>query len=141
MKYIIMIFGFIIINGCSTKYTCGDFPGGGCQPVSTAYGKTDGSLDDYRGDFYSGSKDPSEARSVDRYSSNDDFGDDEESETVVINITPGKNSLSGIKPGNPILSKPITLRILLNQWEDKDRDLNGGGFIFIRLQDSKWVTN
>ncbi|MFK5948037.1 MAG: TraV family lipoprotein [Methylococcales bacterium] len=141
MKYIFIIFGFIILNGCSTKYTCGDFPGGGCQPVSTAYDKTNGSLDDYRGDFYSGSKGQTEARSVDRYSSDDDYDGDEEGAGVVINITPGKRSLSTINPGNPILSKPITLRILLNQWEDKDHDLNGGGFIFIKLQDSKWVIN
>ncbi|MEJ3634468.1 TraV family lipoprotein, partial [Vibrio vulnificus] len=62
-------------------------------------------------------------------------------ENVAVNVGQAHRTLNYSTPGDPILTKPVTLRILFNSWQDNDKDLNAGGFVYIRLRDSEWVVN
>ncbi len=42
-------------------------------------------------------------------------------------------------PGDPVLTNPRKLRILFFPWEDKEKDLNAGGYVYIRLGDPEWL--
>ena len=39
----------------------------------------------------------------------------------------------------PYLSLPRSLRILIHPWTDADKDLHGGGYVHVRLEDSQWI--
>lgn len=114
------------LTGCSTSYTCGQFPSSGCQPVSTVYEKTNDGFHDYRKSLFDQKKNDEKKR-----------GDGE----IFINVAPAHRALDYASPGDPILTKPVTLRVLFNSWVDKDQDLNAGGFYFVKLRDSEWVLN
>ena len=115
-----------LIQGCATSYSCGQYPDSGCQPVSEVYEKTNGEIADYRkrGKAKAKAKEATEAET-----------------TVNINIGTAHRTLNYVSPGDPILTKPVTMRILVNNWIDKDNDLNAGGFVFIKVKDSQWVIN
>lgn len=42
-------------------------------------------------------------------------------------------------PGAAILSRPRILRTLVLPWQDKDGDLNAGGYVYLRLDDGEWT--
>ncbi len=42
-------------------------------------------------------------------------------------------------PGSAILSRPRILRALVLPWQDKDGDLNAGGYVYLRLDDGEWT--
>lgn len=42
-------------------------------------------------------------------------------------------------PGAAILSRPRILRALVLPWQDKDGDLNAGGYVYLRLDDGEWT--
>lgn len=109
LKAICLVFTAILFQSCATTYKCGEFPEGKCQNVSDVYRK---SLNDHS-------------------ASDDNFS----------NLNSTKNiSMSDdqLKDGHPILSRPRVLRVLFNKWMDKDGDLNLGGYMFLKIEDSKW---
>ena len=114
---------WVILNGCVTDYSCGDNPAYNCQPVTKIIERTDGEIYDDRGENHrnsSRSNDPSiEEDNVDR-------------------TLKSKSVLKPIKPGNPILKKPEVMRVFLPQFVDKNGDLNGSGYIYIKLKDATW---
>ena len=115
MKTLIIVAGAAVLalSGCTTDYTCGQYPETGCQPVSEVYSKTNGDLTDYRKDFYSGS----ESRK-----------------------TQAARPPAGAAPlprGEPMLTRQTVLRILINPWQDEDDDLNQS-IVYIRLQKPGW---
>lgn len=125
-RAIFLILLIIGIGGCSANYTCGQFPQSGCQPVSTVYDRTNDGFHDYRRALYEEEKNKKNQR-----------------KDADLNVSVGQahRTLNYITPGDPVLKKPAVLRILFNYWEDKDKDLNAGGFIYIRLRDSEWAIN
>lgn len=131
MKSKITLLGCIVlaIQGCSSNYTCSQFPDTGCQPVSEVYEKTNGGLNDYRTDFYKGGDSESEGS----------LRDGRDPAKLELNIGQANRALNYVTPGDPILTKPVIMRVLFNSWEDSEKDLDAGGFVYIRLRDSEWV--
>ena len=124
-KLILMGLSLSLLGGCATDYSCGQFPESGCQPVSTVYDRTNDGYHDYRRTLYEEEK-----------KKNSRGGDD-----AHVHIGQAHRTLNYSTPGDPLLSKPVILRILFNSWEDKDKDLNAGGFVYVRLRDSEWVVS
>lgn len=127
MKKLIFL-GLVVsaISGCATDYSCGQFPRSGCQPVSTVYDRTNDGFHDYRRTLYDEEKKAKGQR-----------GDAD----THVHVGQAHRALNYATPGDPILTKPVILRVLFNSWEDKDRDLNAGGYVYVRLRDSEWVVN
>jgi hypothetical protein len=64
-------------------------------------------------------------------------GEDE----ILIKVAQAHRTLDFASPGDPVMTKPVTLRVLFNAWVDKDKDLNAGGFYYVKLRDAEWVLN
>lgn len=125
-KILITAIAVFLISGCSARYSCGQFPESGCQPVSTVYNKTNEGYHDYRKNLYS------KKRTSGKYRYKDD-------EDRLVRIGRAHKAINYKSPGDPILTKPVIMRILVSSWVDKQKDLNTGGFVYIKLRDSKWV--
>ena len=102
------------VTACSPTYTCGDVPDAVCQSVSDTFEQTQGRA-------------ASTARAAAR-------------------TGPGPVAAPGTEPlvhdsgfDGLFLTKPLLLRILFTPWQDKEHDLHAGGYVYIRLEDSKWV--
>ena len=108
MKTLIIITG-ILLTGCASTYTCQDYPTGQCQTLSKVY------------------------KNSKKKESLMTKGEDEE-------ISISKNTIAIENPtiARPLLSRPKTLRIFVNHWEDEDGDLHVGGYIYVRFKDSLW---
>jgi hypothetical protein len=130
-KVLFSLFAIGLLTGCADKYTCGQFPSSGCQPVSTVYKRTNDGLHDYRKSLFEKEQEEKEKAAKDN-----------KSKTIaqrMIHVGQANRSFNYVAPGDPILTKPVTLRILFNSWQDKDKDLNSGGYVFIRVRDAEWV--
>jgi hypothetical protein len=55
--------------------------------------------------------------------------------------TPNDQQINFKQPleGSPILKEPKVLRVLLNYWEDEEKDLNLGGYVFVKVREAEWV--
>lgn len=126
MNKIIILLPLLALVGCAPKYTCGEFPGAECMPVSDVYKDTNDGLRDYRKEFY--------ARS-----GGDEKDDQLENDQNLVNVSSTRRTIALPSPGQPILTKPVVLRVMIKAWEDKDKDLNSGSYVFVRLRDSEWV--
>lgn len=125
-SFIAIALASVVSTGCTTSYTCGQFPSSGCQPVSAVYEKTNDGFHDYRKTLFDRKKDDKHSRDEDE---------------ILIKVAPAHQTLDYASPGDPILTKPVTLRVLFNSWVDKDKDLNAGGFYYVKLRESEWVLN
>lgn len=111
------------LSGCAKdNFGCAQFPETGCRPVSDVYEETNHGVHDYRSSYRDGESD----------------GKADHGHTKVV-VSKSHKALNYVVDGDPILTKPRVLRVLFNAWEDKDKDLNTGGFVYIRLRDSEWV--
>lgn len=117
MNKLILLFTLILLTGCATPYSCGQFPETGCKPVSEVYRHTSENFHDYRGELNKTEKDKERDK--------------------VKQLAPVQPILTH-SMGDPILTKPLVMRVLINTWEDKHGDLNAGGFIYLRIKDSEW---
>ena len=125
-----------ILGGCasgSSDFTCGQFPSGTCQPVSSSYEESNGSLEDYdyRESFYNdnaGQADPA-------------FKETDHTNAGVIKVEVGNvsTSLSHAVSGDPIYSEPVVLRILFNDWKDQDGNLHSRNYIYHVVKESQWL--
>jgi len=112
----------LLLVGCATPYSCGKLNQSGCQSVSKVYQRT--SYKENNSQATSGIRGGAEKRS---------------SSNPKIRISATSNALQTIKPGDPLLTSPTVMRILLTSWEDKEKDLNAGGYVYIRVKESQWV--
>ena len=128
-----------MLGGCATNYSCGQFPTSGCQPVSTVYERTNDGFNDYRKTLYDEDNGNKAGHKKGKHKSNRKGRGHSESSHV--HVGQAHRTLNYAAPGDPILTKPVTLRILFNSWVDKEQDLNAGGFVYIRLRDSQWLIN
>lgn len=131
-RLLIVVATFFLLSGCSTKYTCGAFPDSGCQPVSSVYESTNDGMDDYRANLFiekSGTERKSRA-DVEKLR-----GDT----SSAVAVAQAHQSINYISPGDPLLTEPVILRIYFSSWQDKDLDLNVGGFVYLRLKEPEWV--
>lgn len=104
-------------TACSPSYTCGDVPDAMCQSVSETFEQTQDRV----------SLTSRAAARPDQTGS----GLVTSPETEALAHDPGFD--------DPLLTKPLLLRILFTPWQDKAHDLHAGGYVYIRLEDSKWV--
>lgn len=112
-----LLMGFVALTACGPTYTCGEFPDAVCQSVSKTYTQTR-ETDDQGSHAVSGSGETSQ---------------------MIVNLTDTAPSPRAPHFGDPFLTRPQLLRILLTPWEDKHKDLHAGGYVYIRLEDSQWV--
>lgn len=117
MNKLILVVTLILLTGCATPYSCGQFPETGCKPVSEVYRHTNENFHDYRSEL-------------------NNKGNNKERKNVK-QLAPVQPKLTH-NMGDPILTKPLVMRVLINAWEDKGGDLNAGGFIYLRIKDSEW---
>lgn len=123
MKHLILILLMVLLSGCSVfndDYTCGRVPNTGCTPVSDVYNKSSGDFVDNRGGSYS---------------------KDEEKEAQIpnINIASAHKAINYASPGDPILTKPVVMRVLYRSYENDQKDLDAGGYTFLRMRESEWI--
>lgn len=128
-----------LTSGCATQFTCGAFPEAGCQPVSDVYEKSNDGFHDYRKDLFKKEKGTKSSSTKAKWAG-DDKGPTKE-EKPYVRVGQAHQTLNYVSPGDVILTKPVTMRILINSWEDEAKDLNAGGFVYVRLRDAEWVTN
>lgn len=124
MRNLLILIVTLLIPGCaifSNEYSCGAIPEAGCTPVSEVYNKTSGNVYDYRKDL------------------NKTEDDDKQSKPPVINISSAHRALNYVSPGDPILTKPVVMRVLYRSFENDEKDLDAGGYTYLRMRDSEWV--
>lgn len=116
----------MVMGGCATEYSCGQFPDAECTPVSSTYDETNEGYNDYRkGLFVSDKKDKDEGKEIpDPYA---DYGG-------------YSTRLNQASSGDPILTKPEFLRLSFNDWIDLDGNLNSGGYLYVKIKESAWIT-
>ena len=126
IKKLFLITGLAALQSCATDYSCTeDNYSSGCKSVKAVYSKTGKKFHDTRLNEYNH-----------KIADKQDF-DQRELSIEVSSVA--KKSVSTIT-GKPILTRPKIMRILFNHWEDSERDLNAGGYVYIRLTDSEWIS-
>lgn len=119
-----------LISGCShfsQDFSCGVFPTSSCEPVSEVYKKTSGHVDDYRlKNRTDGNNSGNKKRLRDR-------GE------VVVEVGEAHRVMNYMHPGDPLLTKPVVLRVLYNGFKTEENDYDAGGYVFIRMKDSTWA--
>lgn len=123
MRVVMLVSVIVSISGCavfSDDYTCGRVPESGCTPVSDVYEKSSGDFVDNRGNIYQ---------------------KDEEKEKQIPNIkvSASNKAISYASPGDPILTKPVVMRVLYHSYENEQKDLDAGGYTFLRMRESEWI--
>lgn len=112
-----------LTSGCAIfddQYTCDEIPEAGCTPVSEVYDNTSGHVYDYRKDL-------------------NKSDDEKESKVPVIKVSSAHRALNYANPGDPILTKPVVMRVLYRSFENDQKDLDAGGYTYLRMRDSEWV--
>ena len=116
-RALLLVISLSAFTACSPTYTCGDVPDAVCQSVSDTFEQTQ-------------DRTASTSRAAAR-------PDPTDSGPVV---APGTDSIVHDSAfDDPFLTRPLLLRILFTPWQDKEHDLHAGGYVYIRLEDSKWV--
>jgi hypothetical protein len=109
------------LQGCATHYHCDKFPEGSCENMSQIYEKTGNSWQDYR--------DHPEAEDKDV---------DHGSKHVPVVIDQTITSANQMVPGDPVLTNPQTLRVMVFPWKDKGKDLNYS-YVWMIVRDPEWT--
>lgn len=133
-KRFLILSSSLIITACSTfsnQYTCGAIPNSGCTPVSEVYDSTSGTVYDYRNDLSKSSK------KNNGFVNEDDYDDEEE--RPVINISKAHQSINYVNPGDPLLTKPVIMRVLFSGFENDQSDLDAGGYSYLKIKGAQWV--
>lgn len=124
----------LFMSGCSAKFSCGDGDKTsiGCQPLTVVSDKTQGKLEDYRNNI--------SMNNVDRYS-DEKRNVQKLKESLFQNGEPKQSYqvLETVPIGTPILSQPKVASIYFAPYKDEQGDLNGGGYIYIKVTDAEWV--
>lgn len=123
-KLIFMAIPFLLLTGCADQYSCGQFPESGCQPVSEVYSKTNQGFNDYRSTLFNKTDNTKKL------------------DLPVSNMSTSSSSNVNVVDrldDRAVLSKPVSMRVLINAYQDKDKDLNAGGYIYLIIKESEWV--
>jgi len=124
----------ILLGGCAsgtTEFTCGEFPEGKCQPVSSSYEASNGALEDYDYRESYDEKAVNPLKSALKTKGN----------TImpIVKVSSISTSLNHAVSGDPIYSKPVVLRILFNDWEDADGNLHSRNYVYQVVRESEWL--
>ena len=120
----------LLLSGCaSSTFDCNSASSDGCEPVSYVYADMDEGFHDYR---------PHPIHKVPSSSAGGgDTGADKRK--LTIKVSQSDNAIAYVKAGDPLLSQPITARILFTNWQDDQGNFNEGGYTYIKLKDSVWL--
>ncbi|MBF0315142.1 MAG: hypothetical protein HQK50_17480 [Oligoflexia bacterium] len=110
MRSFIILVMIIAMSGCATTYSCKTKSAGKCQSISEVYDNVN--------------KDDSDQEEKDEKEKNREWM--------------RERRLKGPIEGNAILREPKVLRVLLSHFEDEEKDLNLGGYVFVKIRDSEW---
>lgn len=115
------------IGGCATEYSCGQFPDAQCTPVSSTYEETNTGYHDYRQGLFVNDK-------------KQDGKDKSDKGQAYTAYSGYPTRLSQAESGDPLLTKPVYLRLSFNDWVDLDGNLNSGGYVYVKIKESEWIT-
>lgn len=118
---LVSLFSVLFVTSCGPKYACAGLEGGGCTTVADAYLATS-------------SPDWTDARAAQR----DDGRAADTQDPTPTDSASAAASIVSPSAGQPILSQPRVLRLWIKHWEDVDRDLHAGSYIFLRVTDAEW---
>jgi hypothetical protein len=122
MRFFITLLSVLLVSGCSTfsnEYSCGAIPEATCTPVSDVYEGSSGNVYDYRKNLNKGGK--------------------ESAKIPVIKVGTTHRAINHMNPGDPILTQPVVMRVLFRSFETGQKDLDAGGYTYLRMRGSKWV--
>lgn len=116
----------LLLGGCATEYACpvpqGD---GGCRSVAQVY-------EDTLRDTDSITPSAGIPKGAD--------GSSTATPSTPAAVPPAQTPvLKPAAPGDAVLSAPRVLRVLFFPWPDSDRDLQGGGYVYLRLDGGLWT--
>jgi conjugal transfer pilus assembly protein TraV len=146
MRYLLpLIFSPLLLVGCATpKYACGVPDGIGCKPLSEVQrmaqngtlkmraapdqlnGKTESSNDEPHSDV---------EKLASKHTSPDKSAEGHEGRSV----QPDKPTITTVSPGTPILIPPRTLRVWVARWPDEDGTLHDETYLYLRLDNGRWL--
>jgi len=112
----------LLLSGCAVfndEYSCGQVPEVACKPLSDVYNEADDSVYDYRSGLYQ-----------------QDGGGKEEAQ---INVGKAHRVLNYAAPGDPVLTKPIVMRVLYRSYKNDQKDLDAGGYNYLVMKESEWL--
>lgn len=124
MKYFIIL-SALLLQGCvsNSKFSCAEVPTGGCRSVSEVYSQTNDGFVDYRQEESQKGKLSSKAQHA---------------KEIAVRISQANRALNYANPGDPILGKPMILRILITPYRDEDGDYIAGGYVYMKIKDAEW---
>ncbi len=119
MKKLFMLAPLLVLPfmtaGCTT-YHCKNFPQGSCQNMTEVYNETGNGYSDYR------------------------YGSDKKGKKTkgpVVKVASTYSGVNAIAPGDPVLTKPVSMRVWVAPWQDTEKDLNFS-YVYIRVKDAEW---
>lgn len=130
IKHVCLIPLASLMIGCTTGYekdfSCSAFPSMGCTPTQVVFERSENEVHDYRLDSVAAEpeKKSRKARKA------------EKKQDVAVSST--DKAIDHAEPGDPVLTTPKNMRILFLPWEDKEKDLNIGGYVYVRLGEPEW---
>jgi hypothetical protein len=127
MKNILLIILMLIEWSCAS-YTCKEYPTGRCQSVSSVYENSK------KPNFLSQNESENEVKNQEAIKSKTTKVEKNQNQNLNSPLT----AINFELVGKPIIKNPKVLRILINHWEDEDKDLNIGGHIYLRVEEAKW---
>lgn len=119
-----VLIGFGGCSHFSQEFSCGAEPFSSCAPVSEVYKKTNGEVMDYR---------------VEGQSSAPPLKKRKRHLNTTITVGQAHRVMNYRHPGDPLLTKPLVLRVLYRGFQTEDDHYDAGGYVFIKMRDSSWT--
>jgi len=139
-KNFLVVLLISMVSGCATNYSCSGYPDMPCASISGVYDRTKDGVTDYRATTgNSESKNSSSRKGISRGRHGGATHNHSSHENNVIQVAKSETVLNYVAPGDPILSEPRILRGLFFPWVDDDKDLQAGGYVYLRISEPKWI--
>jgi len=135
----------VLFSGCaSPRYACGVPDGIGCKPLSEVHRMAkDGSLKmraapNNRDEPET--KNSTRARSdVEKLAMRDNSNTQDESSTTQLLPQQPITEVVTVTPGTPILIPPKTMRVWVARWPDEDGTLHDETYLYLKLDNGRWL--
>ncbi len=134
----------VLLSGCaSPKYACGVPDGIGCKPLSEVHRMAkDGTLKMRSAPSNreeESSKKPTAKSDVHKLSKRSSTITQADDNTVVITAKKTTPEVATVTPGAPVLIPPRTMRAWVARWPDEDGTLHDETYLYLKLDDGRWV--
>lgn len=116
-SFLLLILSVLTLSGCASKYSCGAPQGESCRSIGEIYeARQQGNLAHQQKPGVSSGQPDSESVQLSE-----------------------RHRIVSVEPGDPLLSQPRVLRVWINRWEDRDEDLHDEQFIYLRMDQGRWL--